>query len=224
MLQGYSAGGHLALMAAGTPGWLAFEGEGGHPGVSSVVAAVMAFYPPTAFFFDPNSALFGDQWPPSDVEEWKRHQRPDGLPSWVLLGHAATEEEARRAGPFSYLSPQFPPTFLVHSTADTLPFQSTLRFHQALLALGATSDLHLFGGSPISSMWQKASWISPRKRQHCSFAGRSAKFSLTGPGERQAQSQDQTSNKGKSESPSDEKTYRRSSAPPIERLVMLSGR
>jgi acetyl esterase/lipase len=149
VLQGYSAGGHLALMAAGTPGKPEFEGEGGHPGISTAVAAVMAFYPPTALFVDPDSAAFGDQYPPSDVDEWNRRLRAgNGFPSWLLLGHHATDEETRQASPFSYISPRFPPTFLVHGTADALSFQMSVRFHQALLDAGVMCDLHLFGGQP----------------------------------------------------------------------------
>src|SRR5579859_6913106 len=75
VLQGYSAGGHLALMAAGTPGKPEFEGEEGHSGISTAVDAVMAFYPPTALFVDPESAVFGDQYPPADVSEWNRRLR-----------------------------------------------------------------------------------------------------------------------------------------------------
>jgi acetyl esterase/lipase len=149
VLQGYSAGGHLALMAAGTEGRPEFEGEGGHPGVSTAVGAVMAFYPPTALFVDAESAVFGDQYPPADVDEWNRRLRAgNGFPAWLLLGHQATDEEARQASPFSYLSPQFPPTFLVHGTADVLPFQASVQFHQAVLDVGGTCELHLFGGQP----------------------------------------------------------------------------
>ncbi len=47
VIEGNSAGAHLVLMAAGTPGVPEFEGEGGNAGVSTSVAAVIAFYPPT---------------------------------------------------------------------------------------------------------------------------------------------------------------------------------
>ena len=42
VIEGNSAGGHLALLAAGTPGRPDFEGEGGNPGVPTDVAAVPA--------------------------------------------------------------------------------------------------------------------------------------------------------------------------------------
>src|SRR5579864_7723023 len=44
VVLGYSAGGRLALIAAGTQDDGEFEGEGGQPGVSTSVAACVAFY------------------------------------------------------------------------------------------------------------------------------------------------------------------------------------
>ena len=44
---GYSAGGYHALFTAGTGNRPEFEGTGGHPGVSSQVAACIAYYPAT---------------------------------------------------------------------------------------------------------------------------------------------------------------------------------
>ena len=44
-IAGYSAGGMLALMAAGTNGKKEFEGEGGNAGVSSDVNACIGVYP-----------------------------------------------------------------------------------------------------------------------------------------------------------------------------------
>src|SRR5689334_22490278 len=45
VVAGYSAGGMLALMAAGTSGKKEFEGEGGNAGVSSDVNACIGVYP-----------------------------------------------------------------------------------------------------------------------------------------------------------------------------------
>src|SRR5690606_40079937 len=44
-VAGYSAGGMLALMAAGTNGMEEFEGDGGNAGVSSDVQACIVVYP-----------------------------------------------------------------------------------------------------------------------------------------------------------------------------------
>ena len=48
-VQGFSAGGHLALMAGGTQALPVFEGRGGNDEVSDRVAAVIAFFPSIAF-------------------------------------------------------------------------------------------------------------------------------------------------------------------------------
>ena len=45
VVAGYSAGGMLALMAAGTNGRKEFEGDGGNAGVSSEVNACVGVYP-----------------------------------------------------------------------------------------------------------------------------------------------------------------------------------
>lgn len=147
-LQGYSSGGHLALIAAGTPDRPEFEGKGGCPGISTQVAAVMAVYPPMVFFLDVEEAVFGNQYPPVNEDEWERHKlNQEGFPSWTLLGPRASAEAMRQASPFTYISPAFPPTILLHGTADIhVPHPLTVRFHQALLAAGVQSDLHLYGG------------------------------------------------------------------------------
>jgi acetyl esterase/lipase len=150
VVQGFSAGAHLALFAAGTPDRPEFEGEGGNPGISTQVAAVMALYPPTEFFIDPNEAVFNNQYPVSDMAEWNRHLEGQiGLPSWVLQGLGATSQEVKAASPATHISPQFPPAFLVHGTGDMLvPYPGSVRFQQRLQEAGVSCDLHLFAGQP----------------------------------------------------------------------------
>lgn len=94
---GRSAGGHLALLAAGTPGLAAFEGDGGNPGVDTSVAAAVGIFPPTLMYSGP---------------------RPrGGSPASALLGDEANEEAARLASPLSHIDERFPPTFLSSCTA-----------------------------------------------------------------------------------------------------------
>ena len=97
-IQGNSAGAHLALMAAGTQQ----HPELGPPvGERVAIAAVVAIYPPTLLY---TSA-----------------ERPSGgVPAIALLGQDATPEQARAASPRSHISQAFPPTFLVHGSADQL--------------------------------------------------------------------------------------------------------
>ncbi|MDQ3106991.1 MAG: alpha/beta hydrolase, partial [Actinomycetota bacterium] len=99
-IEGNSAGAHLALVAAGTPGLAELEGEGGNAGVSTAVAAVAAIYPPTLFF---------------DAASGHAH---GGLPLLALVEDGDVEA-ARLASPVHHVSADFPPTLLIHGTSDT---------------------------------------------------------------------------------------------------------
>jgi acetyl esterase/lipase len=129
-VQGNSAGAHLALLAAGTANLPEFEGEGGHAGVSTQVGAVVAIYPPTVFHFD--------------------GPRPSGaVPAGALLGSEGTAEIARMAGPQAHVSPSFPPTFLIHGSADrVVPPSSSQRMFELLNAARVPVDFHMFAGLP----------------------------------------------------------------------------
>jgi acetyl esterase/lipase len=128
-VSGNSAGGHLALVAGGTPDIPAFEGDGGNAGVSSRVAAVISFYGPSRLG---RGALPGTG---SVVQE--------------LMGPAATEEDYRRASPLTYAGPAYPPALLIHGNRDeTVPVGDSLRMYEALAAAGAEAELHIYGGQP----------------------------------------------------------------------------
>ncbi len=117
-LQGFSAGGHLALLAAATGNKTAF----GAPGAP--VAAVVALFAPVDF-----SANAFPVRPP---------------PIAALLGDA-DEEAALDASPLHHVAPGFPPTFLLSGMADQLmPFHAVLQFFEAVAAAGAKADLHLY--------------------------------------------------------------------------------
>ncbi len=129
-LEGHSAGAHLSLLAAGTPNLPEFEGEGGNPGVSTEVAAVVAIYPPVRFHV-------GDQ-------------RPSGsTAASALIIEGATAELARAASPIEYASATFPPTFLLHGSADkVVPPSASLRMYEALSAAGAPVELKMYANLP----------------------------------------------------------------------------
>jgi acetyl esterase/lipase len=130
-VSGNSAGAHLALMLAATPGEPEFEGEGGNPAVATEVAAVIAIYPPTDL-----THLVGTD-PQSD----------DAVRTF--LGPAVIAETARRASPIAYARADFPPTLLIHGTADTVVnYRESLRMFEALEAAGAPVELHLYAGQP----------------------------------------------------------------------------
>lgn len=122
-VEGNSAGAHLALLAAGTPGLAEFEGEGGNPGVSTAVAAAIAIYPPTDFTVGVGGGrvLFGD----------------------------AGDEVARLASPVTHIGRDFPPTLLIHGNADeTVDPEQSLLMYRALDDLDVPVELHMYAGQP----------------------------------------------------------------------------
>jgi acetyl esterase/lipase len=118
-VAGYSAGGMLALFAAGTGDRPEFEGAGGNAGVSSKVAACVAFYAATRA--TPN--LF-----------------PEGAAEQAMLAAAS---------PGTYISADFAPTIFLHGMADTtIPYTSSVDFFNKLHEAGVKVDLHLLQGAP----------------------------------------------------------------------------
>jgi acetyl esterase/lipase len=124
IVGGKSAGGHLALLAAGTRGLDTFEGNSGHTTISSEVAGVIGVAPV------------------ADLTEWARR------PSMVkLFGENPAAEVVKAASPIAHVNGDYPPTLLVHGTADTrVPHAMTMRMVQALEQAGVPVDLHLYAG------------------------------------------------------------------------------
>jgi acetyl esterase/lipase len=119
-VAGYSAGGMLSLMAAGTNGKKEFEGEGGTPGVSSDVNASIGVYPLASA------------------------QTAGGL----FPAGQATPENIAAASPTTYISPTFAPTIFIHGTNDgTIPVASSVDFFTKLHALKVPSTLTLIQGA-----------------------------------------------------------------------------
>jgi acetyl esterase/lipase len=119
-IAGYSAGGMLALMAAGTNGKPEFEGAVGTPGVSSKVDACIGVYPLAS-------------------AQTARGLFPEGQ---------ATPENIAAASPTSYISASFAPTIFVHGTADTtVPLASSMDFFNKLLAAGVPTALTAIQGA-----------------------------------------------------------------------------
>jgi acetyl esterase/lipase len=119
-VAGYSAGGMLALMAAGTNGKKEFEGDGGNASVSSDVNACIGVYPLASAQIA--TGLF-----------------PQGQ---------ATPENIAAASPTSYISATFAPTIFVHGTKDgTVPVQSSIDFFGKLQALAVPTTMTLIQGA-----------------------------------------------------------------------------
>ncbi len=119
-VAGYSAGGMLSLLAAGTNDKPEFEGTGGTPGVSSKVDASIGVYPLASAQIA--RGLFGEG--------------------------GATPEAIAAASPTTYIGPNFAPTIFIHGTADTtvLP-QSSIDFFTKLHALNVPTALTMIQGA-----------------------------------------------------------------------------
>ncbi len=119
-VAGYSAGGMLSLMAAGTNDKPEFEGSVGTPGVSSKVDACIGVYPLASAQIA--RGLFGEG--------------------------GATPEAIAAASPTTYIGPSFAPTIFIHGTADTtvLP-QSSIDFFTKLHAAGVPTALTMIQGA-----------------------------------------------------------------------------
>ena len=127
-ISGNSAGGHLSLIAGGTQNLPEFEGDGGHAGVSTDVAAAIAFYAPAVM------SSGSDPLSPRVL---------------ALMGDDTTAERLRAAAPITYARREFPPTLLFHGNKDELvPLASSLRMYEALIAANAPAELHTYDGAP----------------------------------------------------------------------------
>ena len=127
---GASAGAHLVLLSAGTVGQAAFEGEGGHAGVSTKVAAIVAIFAPT-------------------VRSPRGERLSGAVPGSTLLETSDDQETARLASPLTHVTPSFPPTLLLHGTADrVVPPSASMRMYEALVAAKVPVELYLAAEQP----------------------------------------------------------------------------
>ena len=122
-IAGYSAGGMLSLLAAGTNGMAEFEGNGGNSGVSSNVQAGIGVYPLASA------------------------QTAAGLFPKTLSDEERTLA-MRAASPTSYIGKSFAPTIFIHGTADTtVPMSSSIDFFNKLHDAGVPAALTLIQGA-----------------------------------------------------------------------------
>ena len=124
VIAGKSSGGHLALLAAGTPDHPEFEGNGSNQGVSTEVAGVIG------------------SSPVSDLVEFAEERDLD-----TLLGPNPSGEFLKSISPITYATESYPPTLIFHGTSDTrVHHHQTMRFFEKLEEAGVPVDLHLYAG------------------------------------------------------------------------------
>jgi acetyl esterase/lipase len=145
VLWGPSAGAHIALTTAATVSDQSLDHAGDDRAVPVAVAAVIDCYAPVSFHAGDTSML---QMGPAgiDLAAILANQRSDGaLPAFDLLGKPCTQEDADSVSPLALIGPDFPPTMIVHGTADVLirPINSG-RLADELSRLGVISELVTF--------------------------------------------------------------------------------
>lgn len=124
---GHSAGGQLALFAAGTPNRPEFEGKNGTPGAGTQLAACCAYYPSTEV-----------------------RLRADGTVN-NLMAAGSDEAAHRAASPLTYIAKGFPPTVIFHGTADTtIPLENSERLFKQFREAQVPVEFHAFEGVPHS--------------------------------------------------------------------------
>jgi acetyl esterase/lipase len=140
---GGSAGGHLAAMAALTPGRL--EGSGGNASTSSAVAAAVLFYP----------AVDLDSFRASD----------DAKAAIAGLAPNATPTELLEASPVGNVTPNAPPMLTLTGDADTAtPEADIARFHCLLDSAGVPNELVVFEGRDHGFDFHPADWNASFER------------------------------------------------------------
>lgn len=126
-LEGFSAGAHLALLAAGTNGVKDYSAKE-DADEDAAVAGVIAFFPPIEFRIGAAGA--------PGISEASR-----------LLEDQVNAAEAERASPITHAKAGFPPACLLHGTDDhVVSHVTSQRMFDRLAAAGVAADLHLFAG------------------------------------------------------------------------------
>jgi acetyl esterase/lipase len=116
-ISGNSAGGHLSTLAALSPGFAPFQP--GFEDEDTRVCALVTWYG-VYDLLDTAKA-----WPHSALRR---------LWELVIMKHSVRKnpEAFRLASPITHLSPESPPTLIIHGTHDTLvPIASAGAFHEA---------------------------------------------------------------------------------------------
>ena len=134
---GASAGAHLVLLSAGTVGNPVFEGDGGNPGVSTHVTATVGIFAPT-------------------VLSPRGQELSGAVPGNVLLDQLDDEASAAAASPVTHVTSEYPPTLLLHGTADRIvPPSASIRMYEVLVAAKVPVELHMVAEQPHGYVLQR---------------------------------------------------------------------
>ena len=151
---GGSAGAHLAVYASLTHDDPQFEGEGGHPEMSSALSAVVGMATP------------------ADFEEIGVRGASDAVPSFLGVTIKDGPELWRRASPVRHVESSSPPALLIHSEADTVvPFGHSVRLAQRYGEAGVAVELVLIPEAP-HAFWNLTGWFDDTMDRAAAFFAR----------------------------------------------------
>ena len=156
-LAGFSAGAHLAVLAATTVGVPELEGESGSPGYSTSVQAAIAMAAPTDFTRNPSAT--DSSLNPNSVGGVTPEQR--------LLGGRIEELPTltRLANPATFIGPDMPPILIIHGRDDDIvPVSQAEYLYQALNGNGAeVTFIRVEGGNhgcwPAGHSYPSKRWM-----------------------------------------------------------------
>ncbi|MCI0539754.1 MAG: alpha/beta hydrolase [Verrucomicrobiales bacterium] len=143
---GMSAGGHLSLLLGTSGGMTPLEGLGGWAEQSSRVQAVVSFYGPTDLALRAGKHQRGKAEPKPRPDKRSGKRDPEGQ---FLGGTFAEKPKAYRlASPITHVTPDDPPTFLVHGAEDRgVPPEQSRRMADALKSAGVPAELVIVPGA-----------------------------------------------------------------------------
>jgi acetyl esterase/lipase len=146
---GASAGGHLVALLGTSYKAAKLEGEGGHPGVSSRVQAVVAMAPVTDF------ASFA---------------RPEARGAAIVQGmFHGNMELANSFSPVTYIGKDSAPILFIHGDADkTVPIAQSQEMLERCQKAGVRSKLITVTGAP-HNFWHQDAWGPETINQAAAF-------------------------------------------------------
>lgn len=143
-VAGGSAGGHLAMMVGYAPDTPELEGQGGNANVTSRVQAVVNLYGPTDLTTDVARSK-------GDVIRFLGGKTMDQAP-----------ELYRLASPIMHVSPDDPPTLILHGSIDsTVTIDHAERLAEALKKAGVDYEFDRVEG------WPHTMDLEPDVNRHC---------------------------------------------------------
>ena len=142
LAAGRSAGAHLALML-GESRDPALEGNGGWEEQSSAVSTVVAWFPIT----DVEDLIM-----PPNEREWAI--------DWIGGGKGEPRIMARLVSPIQYVSKESAPVLFIHGDSDEIvPYEHSVRMHQAMKQAGVVSELITVPGGGHGTWPKQSEWL-----------------------------------------------------------------